>query len=48
MDEESKEIYLLLLVHGIGSNLESQMFREQELHKGIKKVIKGGYFDSDY
>lgn len=46
--DEEKEVYLMLMVHGIGSNLESQKTREQELHTGIGKVLQGGYFDSEY
>ena len=46
--DEEKEVYLLLIVHGIGANLESQKVREAELHAGMKKILEGGYFDCDY
>ena len=46
--EEEKEVYLIMIVHGIGSNLEHQRVREHELHAGIKKVTQGGYFNSEY
>ena len=46
--DEEKEVYLILMVHGIGSNLESQKNSEQQLHNGIKKITRGGYFDCEY
>jgi len=46
--KEEKEVYLVLLVHGIGSNIDSQKIRETEFHAGIKKVIGGGHFVSQY
>ena len=36
--DEEKEVYLLLLVHGIGANLESQKVREAEVHAAFRKI----------
>ena len=46
-------MYLLLMVHGIGSNLETQVLQEKRLHTSFKKVTqstqnKDSYFDSAY
>ena len=43
----------MLLVHGIGSNIDSQVLMEEKLHASFKKVTQGkggkeGYFDSAY
>lgn len=46
--DEEKEVYLLMMVHGIGSNIETQKTRESELHASLKKVIKGGFFECEY
>ena len=46
--DEEKEIYLLLLVHGIGANIDSQKEREKEIHASLDKITKGGYFDCEY
>ena len=43
--DDEKEVYLVLLVHGIGSDLETQKTRETEFHAGVKKIVKGGHFD---
>ena len=46
--DEEKEIYLLLIVHGIGSNLEHQKECERELHQHINMLTEGDYFRNHY
>ena len=36
------------MVHGIGSELEVQRKNEADFLQSINKVIKGGFFESDY
>lgn len=45
-DDSEKEVYLFMLVHGIGSDLDTQKAREAEFHAGVKKIIKGGHFEN--
>ena len=47
-DDIEKEVHLILMVHGIGSNYESQKIREKEMHASFKKIDNKGYFQSDY
>lgn len=47
-DESEKEVYLVMLVHGIGSDIDTQKTRETEFHAGVKKIIKGGHFDNQF
>lgn len=47
--EEEKEIYLLLVVHGIGSDVGTQKKNKKGLEIGIDKVIRENkHFTSDY
>ena len=46
--EEEKEVYLILVVHGIGANLEAQKNNESGLHEGMQKVTQGGHLESKY
>ena len=47
--EEEKEIYLLLVVHGIGSDIGTQVKNKKGLEIGIDKIIKENkHFASDY
>lgn len=34
-----KEVYLILMVHGMGSMVEIQRQRQKEIHAGFKKVV---------
>ena len=46
--EEEKEVYLLLVVHGIGANLEQQRLNETGLHECMAKITQGGHLECKY
>ena len=39
---------MILMVHGIGSDVGTQKTNQKDFLSGINKVIKGGYFECDY
>lgn len=41
-------MYLLLCVHGIGSNTDTQKINMKDFHKCFKKIDKGGYYKKVY
>ena len=47
-DEKERESYLILIVHGIGSNAETQQRNKAEFEQQMRDLIKGGYVKSDY
>ena len=47
-DDNEKEAYLILVVHGIGSNKEVQQSNKEMLDKSFESLISGGYIKSDF
>ena len=47
-DDCEKEKYLILIVHGIGSTLETQTNNKQAFDSCINYLTKGGFIESDY
>ena len=41
-------MYLILIIHGIGANLETQRGYDKSMNDNFKKIIEGGYHDSKY
>lgn len=47
-DEAEREAYLILIVHGIGSNTETQTQNLSDFEKSLSELIKGGFVNSEY
>ncbi len=47
-DETEREAYLILIVHGIGSNTEVQSHNKHDFDVSMNALIKGGYINSQY
>jgi hypothetical protein len=45
-DETEREAYLILIVHGIGSNTEVQTHNKHDFDVSMNALIKGGYINS--
>ena len=41
-------MYLLLCVHGIGSDAETQKKNMADFHKAFSKIDQGGYYKKSY
>ena len=46
--EASLEPYLIIIVHGIGSNAETQTSNLKTFQESFKKIKKGGFYDQKY
>lgn len=47
-EHKEKEAYLIIMVHGIGSNTETQAKNRQDFINSVDKLITGGYIKADY
>ena len=46
--DEEKETYLILIVHGIGSDIATQIKNASDLEASFKKIIHGNHYKTKY
>lgn len=47
-DDTEKEMYLIIIVHGIGSDVNTQTQNKEDFDKAIATILKGCYLNSKY
>lgn len=47
-DSTEREAYLILIVHGIGSNSDTQSKNKSDFDESMAALIKGGFVDSEF
>jgi hypothetical protein len=47
-DDSEKEMYLIIMVHGIGSDVKTQSQNKEDFDKAISTILKGCYLNSKY
>ena len=47
-DDTEKEMYLIIIVHGIGSDVNTQSQNKEDFDKAIATILKGCYLNSKY